>query len=265
MAPAPTLRCGSRRLTTVVLLFTASLAMAAPVPVQLPEGPAYAVLELESLAGEKLADGELAQAKRGESVESRLTFRFADGSAYDEIVVFSQERVFRLLTYSLVQKGPAFRGGELEVTFDRESGRYRTRSWDEDGDESSGQGAVEIPEDIYNGMVGILMRNGKDGRAEGHLFAFTPKARLIRLEVVPDGKESFTVGSLTRKAERSVLKLRIAGVIGAVAWVLGKKPPEVRYWFGEGRVGFLKFEGAMYMDGPVWRVHPAPARFTPSK
>ena len=78
-------------------------------------------------AGEKLAQGELAQIPRGgDVVENRLTFRFADGSLYDERVVFSQRDVFTLLSYRIVQRGPSF-PETLDATVDRATGRYAVR------------------------------------------------------------------------------------------------------------------------------------------
>ena len=46
--------------------------------------------------------------KEGDLVESQLVFRFKDGSLHDEKVAFSQQRVFTLISYRLVQRGPSF-------------------------------------------------------------------------------------------------------------------------------------------------------------
>jgi hypothetical protein len=37
-----------------------------------------------------------------------MVFHFKDGSLFDETVVFTQQRVFTMKTYHLVQRGPAF-------------------------------------------------------------------------------------------------------------------------------------------------------------
>ena len=57
-------------------------------------------------------------------VESRMVFRFKDGSLYDETVVFTQERVFTMQSYRLVQRGPAF-AEDTEISLERASGKYR--------------------------------------------------------------------------------------------------------------------------------------------
>jgi hypothetical protein len=47
-------------------------------------------------------------------------------------------------------------------------------------------------------------------------------------------------------------------VTGVVASVIGKTPPDLRYWLALGDVpAFVRFEGAMFLNGPVWRVEMA--------
>jgi hypothetical protein len=80
-----------------------------PVRVRFPEGPAHGFVVLASEDGRPLAHGELEQWLEGNIVASRLVFRFDDGSLYDELVRFSQRRVFRLDSYHLVQSRPALK------------------------------------------------------------------------------------------------------------------------------------------------------------
>jgi hypothetical protein len=88
-------------LLALVTTLAAGAATADPIAVGFPV--------LRSLSGEKLAQGELSQVPRGgDVVESRLVFRFRDGSLYDERVLFSQRGVFTLLSYCIVQRGPSF-------------------------------------------------------------------------------------------------------------------------------------------------------------
>src|SRR6267142_3206896 len=82
-------------------------AVAEPIAVRYTEGVTRGFPVLRSLGGEKLAQGELTQvARAGDLVESRLGFRFKDGSLYDERVTFSQKYVFTLISYHIVQQGP---------------------------------------------------------------------------------------------------------------------------------------------------------------
>lgn len=240
-------------------LVLAAAVEAAPVAVRYVEGTSHGFVVLRSSRGAVLANGQLIQTVRGERVESRLVFQFADGSLYDEKVTFTQHSVFRLVAYHLIQKGPAFGEASSEVTFDRDSGRYRASSGDK-----SAEGTVDIPEDIHNGMTGMLIRNlPAGGRATGYILAFTPKPQLVRSEIAPEGEDRFSVGEATFTAARYLIKLDIPGLKGAIANLIGKNPPDIRYWVSSGVApAFLKFEGAMYLKGPVWTIEQAPPRWS---
>src|SRR5262245_50523146 len=80
--------------------------LADDVPVRRAEGVLHGFLALRTLAGDKIADGELTQFADGDRVTARLTFRFRDGSVYDDTTVFSQRGTFRLLSEHMLQKGP---------------------------------------------------------------------------------------------------------------------------------------------------------------
>src|SRR4029450_2902771 len=101
-------------------------AVAEPIAVRYTEGVTRGFPVLRSLAGEKLAQGELTQVARGDIVESRLVFRFKDGSLYDERVTFSQKDVFTLLRYHIVQQGPSF-PESIEGRVDRRTGEYEVK------------------------------------------------------------------------------------------------------------------------------------------
>ena len=51
---------------------------------------------------------------------------------------------------------------------------------------------------------------------------------------------------------------KVPGIKGAVATVIGKQPPSFRMWLTpDPAPAFLKFEGALYADGPTWRISPS--------
>jgi hypothetical protein len=227
-----------------------ALAHADVIAVRIPESGSRAFPVLRSAVDKDLAFGELVQTLGGDRVESRLVFRFNDGSLFDETLVFSQRKVFRLLRYRLVQRGASFPSSS-DVSFDRASGRYRARVGDE-----AAEGTVDLPPDLHNGMTGMLLRNlPGGGSARGHLLAFTPKPTLLKTELMPEGEESFFVGRDSRKATRYLVKIELGGVKGVLASVIGKEPPDVRYWIAAGPAPtFLKFEGPMFLKGPLWRI-----------
>ena len=94
----------------IIMLVTVSTPVyAGPISVRFPEGMTHGFLLVRSLAGEILGQGEMIQVlKEGDVVENQLVFKFKDGSLHDEKVAFSQQRVFTLISYRLVQRGPAF-------------------------------------------------------------------------------------------------------------------------------------------------------------
>src|SRR3954453_11280023 len=76
-------RCWSPiNLLTIVLLQLGPLP-AEPIPVRYREGAVHGFLALRTLEGKTLAAGDLSQTVRGNQVESRLIFRFRDGSVDD--------------------------------------------------------------------------------------------------------------------------------------------------------------------------------------
>lgn len=234
-----------------LVVVTAATARAEPVRVRFSESLSHGFLVLRNAAGATLAHGELVQTPRGPRVENRLTFRFKDGSLWEETVTFTQQKVFRLITYRQVQRGPSFPTAS-DVSFDRDNGRYRAKL----GDESAVDGTVDLPEDVYNGLTSTLMKNLPPGtKATGRLLIFTPKPQLIDTELRAEGEDRFFVGDAPRTATRFVLKMELRGVTKVVASILGKEPPEVRYWIATGAApAFVKFEGPLFVKGPHWRI-----------
>jgi len=225
-------------------------AVAEPVTVRFSETVTHGFLVMKASGGAAIAHGEFIQHPEGERIQNHLVFRFADGSIYDESVVFTQRRVFRLMSYKLVQKGPSFPEAS-EVSFDRESGRYRARS----GKDTS-EGKLDLPADLHNGLTGLLLKNLPPGTsATGHLVAFMPKPHMLTTKMSREGEDKYEVGDLTRTATRWLVNLEIPGAKGVVASLLGKDPPDLRFWIAAGPApGFVKFEGALYLKGPRWQV-----------
>src|SRR5437763_17217353 len=83
--------------------------LADAVTVRHSEGLMHGFLILRTLEGKSLADGEMTQVARGDRVTDDLTFRFKDGSIYEDKTIFSQHGTFRLLSDHLVQRGPSFK------------------------------------------------------------------------------------------------------------------------------------------------------------
>jgi hypothetical protein len=234
------------------LAFAANSASAEPVSVKFIEGVGHAFPVLRSVGGEKLAQGELVQIPRGDRVENRLTFRFRDGSVYDERVVFAQKDMFTLMSYQLVQKGPSF-PESIEAKVDRETGRYEVRyKGDEEAAEETLKGRIELPNDVYNGLLGMLMKNMPAGTATTvQIIAFTPKPRLVKMLLTPAGNDTVMMGEAAVTATRFLVKPQL----GLFASLLVSDLPDVKVWILGGEApAFLKFEGPLFFMGPIWRI-----------
>jgi len=72
-----------------LLVITVAAAAADPVTVRYPEGETHGFLVLRSLQGQTIAYGELTALAKGDRMESRLTWRFRDGSLQDEFVTIA--------------------------------------------------------------------------------------------------------------------------------------------------------------------------------
>ena len=241
-------------LAVAVLAMCVSSVWAEPVAVRYTEGVTRGFPVLRSTSGEKLAQGELTQVARGDRVDSRLVFRFVDGSYYDERVVFSQRGSFTMESYRLVQRGPSF-PEMLDASVDRETGTYVVRyRADEETPEETLKGKFSLPADAYNGMLTMLLKNLPDGASQiVQIVAFTPKPRLVKMLLTPVTEERVQVGEWPLMATRYAIKPQL----GLFASLLVSDLPDVKCWLVTGEApGFLRFEGPLYFMGPVWRIEP---------
>ena len=256
-----------RAATSLLVLMTALLWQrpleAAPVPVRFTEGSLHGFLALSIPAGVLIASGDLLQSVRDGEIRSRLVFHFKDGSVHDEMVVYSQRNVFTLQSYHLVQRGPVFLE-DTEISLERASGKYhvKTRAR-KDGREDVLDGTLDLPLDVYNGMVLTVVKNLSSGAGETvHMVAFTPAPKLIQLELVPAGDHKILVGGSEKSATHYVLKPILGIWRKLFASLLGRMPPDNHVWIITADVpAFVKFEGPLYMNGPAWRIEQTSARW----
>jgi hypothetical protein len=247
-----------RGFLVLIPLLCATALDAAPVRVRFPEGTTRGFLAIRTPQGELIGHGELRQKPRGDEIDSRLLLQFKNGSVHDEATTYSQRGVFRLESYKLTQRGPSFPGAE--ISFDRKSGRYQAKTRERtDGPEETASGEFEMPGDLYNGMALLVLKNMLFGEpATGQLAAFTPKPRLLRMELRREGEDRVVFAGGPQAATRYLVNLEIGGVTGVVASLIGKNPPDLRYWLVLGEIpAFVRFEGSMFLNGPVWRVEMA--------
>ena len=247
---------------SVALLFASCLVLqptsvpAESVTVRYLEGLTHGFLALRTLEGKTLADGDLTQVARGERVTARVVFHFKDGSLHDETTVFFQGKTFRLLTEHLIQKGPSFEH-PIDALIDSTTGSVTVRTIDHDGKEKVETDHIDLPPDVANGLIFILLKNlgSETTETKVAMVATTPKARLVKLAITRKGMEAFSIDGSSRKATHYVVKIEIGGAAGLVAPLLGKEPPDIHVWIlgGDAPV-FVKSEGPLFYGGPIWRI-----------
>ena len=238
-------------LSTLVLC---SRLGAAPVEVRFLEGVTHGFLILRSTTGQIVAHGDLLQTANSHRVESRMVFRFKDSSLYDERVTFTQQHVFTLLSYRLVQRGPSF-PEPMDVSLDRKRGQYQIKSVQKGRKENS-NGEIELPADVYNGMTAMILKNLPRGKAESvHYVAFTPTPRLIKLDLVPGGGERVKIGEQRGQVTRYSIKPKLGVVMGSVAGLLGKTPADYECVIWTADIpAFVRCDGPLRLQGPVYRI-----------
>jgi len=238
------------------LLLSSPLLSQAPVTVQYTEGVVHGFLVLSTLDGKALAEGDVTQVARGDRVTSHTILRFKDGSVNEETVVFSQRHIFRLISDHQVQKGPAFKQ-PMDVTVDGLTGQVTVLYTDDSGKEKTITDRLKLPPNVSNGMVLYLLKNIRPDvpLTTLSMVAAAPKPRLVKLQISPEGEDSFSAGGLSHKATRYVVKVDIGGVAGVVAPIVGKQPADTHIWIlGGDAPSFVKSEGPLYNGGPIWRI-----------
>lgn len=233
------------------------------VHVRYKEGVVHGFLALRTLEGKKLADGEMTQVAEGDRLTGHLTFRFKDGSIYEEKTVFTQKGSFRLLSDHLVKKGPSFKQ-PMETLIDASSGQV-TVHYTDHGKERVLNQKLELPPDLANGLMFTLVKDIDPSAPQTtvSMLVTTPKPQLVKLAIFPEGEKPLSSGSTGHKAMLYDVKVQIGGMAGLLARVMRKQPPDTHVWVLGGEApAFVKSEGPLYQGGPIWRIELAkPAGF----
>jgi len=232
------------------------VALYAQTPVKYREGSLHGFLMLRALNGDTIADGDLIQVVKGDRVTAHLVFHFKDGSANEETSVFSQRGTFRLLSYHLVQKGPAFKI-PMDVSINCSTGEVIVHYADDKGAQKVITERLKLPPDLANGIVPTILKNipAATPTTTLSMLVATPKPRVVKLIISPEGEDPFTIAGSARKAQRFDVKVDIGGLTGVVAPLVGKQPPDTHIWILESEVPvLLRSDGPQFEGGPIWRI-----------
>ncbi len=227
------------------------------------EGVTLGFLVLRNTAGQALAYGEFSQTASADGVVSHdLHFRFKDGSSLQEVTKFTQHGEFRLVSDHVVQKGPAFKE-ESEMWIDAATGEVKVRTVDK-GKEKVSTKHMDLPPDVANGLLFTLVKN-LDPAADLSLSMVAASGatpRLVTLNISSAQGKTIRVGSMKYQALNYLVKIKINGIAGVLAPIIGKQPHDINIWVVKsGAPTFVEFEGPLTADSPVWRIElAAPSR-----
>jgi len=232
-------------------------SVAAPIPVRHLEGVTFGFLTLRNTEGQGIADGYLQQtAKPGSAIiTDDLQFHFKDGSLYREITKFTQRGTFRLVSDQITQKGPSFKQ-ESESWIDAVSGKVTVRTFEKRKKKQTTK-QMNLPPDVSNGLLFTLIKNMDPSASETTVSMVAPsdKPRIVKLKFTPAAEKEVKFGLLTFKAQHYVMHVKIEGVAGKVAPLVGKQPRDSHFWAIKSESPtFVEFEGPLTEDSPVWRI-----------
>jgi hypothetical protein len=238
--------------TALVLFLLVCPSLAEPIRVRYEQGSSHGFLALKTLEGKTIAVGESTQTVHGDQVTSKLVFRFRDGSVDEDVTVFTQRRVFHLVSDHHIQHGPSF-PKPIDFLIDMVSGDLTSRATDG----TVTKVHMDLPNDVSNGMPPNLLLNILPTTPETKISYVAPgkKPRLVHISIKPNGGLPFSVGGLRRKATDFTLHVELGGVTGAVAPLIGKEPADYHIWLQNGTPpAFVREEGPLYEGGPIWRM-----------
>lgn len=250
------LKDGIRIALLITSLLQPTALPAQAVKVRYREGVGHGFLVLRTSDGRPVADGDSTQLAQGDNVTSRMSFKFTDGSVYEQTTTFSQRGTFRLLKDHVVQKGPQFKP-PMETSIDATTGEVTVRYTDDHGKQTVLTDRLDLPPDVANGLLFTLLKDVEPDVPQTIVsyVAATPKPRLVHLEIIPQDQEPFLIGSHSHRALRYTVKVKIGGVAGLIAPLMGKQPAPMQAWvLAEGAPAFIRFDGPLCSDGPVWRM-----------
>lgn len=229
---------------------------AAPQVVRYAQGSYHGFLELLSPDGQVVALGDSTQVVRGDRVTSQTTFTFKDGSTDEETTVFSQHSTFQLISEHHIQKGPFF-PHPMAVFVEARSGEFITRTIGKDGKEEVKASRVQLPNDLANGMVPLVVENMSPGDSSKtiSMVVAAPNPLVAKLVISKIGEDNYSLVGTARKAIHYEIKIELGGVVGFVAPLIGKAPPNIEIWTVPGQPPtFVREQGPIYPDGPVMTI-----------
>jgi hypothetical protein len=120
------------------------------------------------------------------------------------------------------------------------TGNVTVHSADDKGKANEVTERLNLPADLANGMVPILLKNLPSSPTQLSLsmVVATPKPRLIKLAISAAGEEPFAIGPGNYKAVHYVVRVELGGVAGVVrrSWANSPRIPTSGSWVARRRL-----------------------------
>jgi len=231
-------------------------AQADSMPVRYVQGSFHGFLELRSEGGVVVASGDSMQYVKGDRITAETIFHFKDGSVDDETTVYAQHGTFHLISDHHVQKGPSF-PHPMDVLIETGSGTITVRSTDKDGKEQVKTDHMTLPADLANGLIPVVVENmgAEQAGTTVEMVVMTPKPRVVKLVISNIAEDNYSLVGVERKATHYQIKIELGGVVGVIAPLVGKAPPDIEVWVIRGKATtFAREKGPLYAEGPIMTI-----------
>jgi hypothetical protein len=145
----------------------------------------------------------------------------------------------------------------MDVLIDARSGQITVRTPGKDGKEDIKTDHLNLPPDVANGIIPIVLENlpTVSSGATVTMVVMTPKPRLVKLVATYVGDDNSSVAGSTRKAAHYNIKIDLGGIVGVIAPLVGKAPPDIQIWtIGGAATTFAREQGPLYAEGPIMTI-----------
>jgi hypothetical protein len=145
----------------------------------------------------------------------------------------------------------------MDVLIDARKRQVTIRSTGKDGREEVRTDHLDLPPDLANGIIPLVIENIGSGVTSTTvpLLVASPKPRLVKLVISPHGEQPFAVVGSSHKALHYEIKVELGGIEGLVAPLVGKAPPDIDMWITGGQAPtFVREQGPIYPEGPMMTI-----------
>jgi len=119
-------------------------------------------------------------------------------------------------------------------------------------------GQFDLPKDVYNGMLIMVLQNLPKGADETvSVLAFTPTPQVVPVQLHAVEEHSIQLGDRSHKATQYVFTPQLGVIREWLGKVTGKLPAEFHYdcWIMvDGIPSFVRYEGPLQLLGPILRI-----------